>query len=66
MKKKQTQRYIKPDCKWALLDNRVPLLAGSSNGYNDTTGVIPIGGVPETGDAGGAHAKSWHSVWEEE
>lgn len=66
MKMKKTRPYLKPDCKWALLDNRVSLLAESPNGYNDTTGIMPTDGVPESGDAGNAHTKSWRSVWEEE
>ena len=57
--------YVKPYCKWLMFESSSSFLAASPD-INGSGTEVNTPADPPSGNAGGAHAKSWTTVWGEE
>lgn len=62
----KNQKYMKPTCEYRSMQIASSMLAASPNKFDDNQGGVSTGGESGRGDAGGAHSKSWGSVWEDD
>lgn len=62
MKKKYTQPY----CTVISVITTITMLVSSPNRVSESGEEVTTDGESGTGDAGGAHAKSWNYGWYEE
>lgn len=57
-------QYIQPVTKTRTMEQQ-PLMAASPD-VSDPGTEVNVPGTGGGGNAGGAHSKQWHSVWDEE